>query len=279
MDCRNGVPIAKMKNNFFREFAVSLAFFVLLTAPFLVWDIDIALQQLLYSDGEWVFRKHALWVFLYDYGPAPAMIVSVIALLLWFISTFTGFQKQNRRVFAFIALLMVLGPGLLVNAVFKEYWGRPRPREIVEFGGQRAFVPPLVKGEFVSSRKYEKMLESSQGAVEWDILRNVYRIKGKYNSFPNGHASVGFFMIFPYFIYRHRKKVLAMVWLAGGTCYGVLMGVGRMAQGGHFASDFLWSCAMVYLVGIVLYYALRMAEQDFNFKEFLAGFLPKKASS
>jgi hypothetical protein len=36
---------------------------------------------------------------------------------------------------------------------------------------------------------------------------------------------------------------------------------------------------MVYLVGIVLYYSLRMDEQDFNFKEFLAGFLPKKVPS
>ena len=268
-----------MKSNFLREFAISLVFFLLLTAPFLIWDIDIAFQKMLYSDGEWVFRNQALWVFLYDYGPALAMIVSAIALLLWFVSTFTGFQKTNRRVFAFIALLMVLGPGLLVNAIFKEYWGRPRPREIVEFGGQRAFVPPLVKGEFVSSRKYEKMLESSQGAVEWDILRNLYRIKGKYNSFPNGHASVGFFMIFPYFLYRHRKKVLAMTWLAGGSCYGILMGVGRMAQGGHFASDFLWSGAMVYLVGLGLYYALRIYERDFSFRKFIADCVPKRLSS
>ena len=268
-----------MKNNFFREFAISLAFFVLLTVPFLVWDIDIAVQKMLYNDGEWVFKNHALWVFLYDYGPAPAMTVSVVALLLWFISVFTGFQKNNRRVFAFIALLMVLGPGLLVNAVFKEYWGRPRPREIVEFGGQRVFVPPLVKGEFVSSRKYEKMLESSQGAVEWDILRNLYRIKGKYNSFPNGHASVGFFMMFPYFLYRQRKKMVAMVWLVGGSCYGILMGVGRMAQGGHFASDFLWSGAMVYLVGLTLYYTLRIYEQDFSFRGFITGFFPERTLS
>lgn len=268
-----------MKQNFFREFAIALAFFVLLTIPFFVWNIDISLQQVLYSDGEWVFKNHALWVFLYDYGPTPAFVISITALLLFFISLFTGFQKVNRRVFAFVALLMVLGPGVLVNAVFKEYWGRPRPREVVEFGGERVFVLPLVKGEFVSSRKYEEMLESSEGAVKWDILRNFYRIKGKYNSFPNGHASVGFFMIFPYFLYRHRKKVLAMVWLAGGACYGILMGIGRMAQGGHFASDFLWSAAMVYLVGLALYYALRLDEHDFSFRDFITGFLPGRGSS
>ena len=268
-----------MKNRFFREFAVSLAFFLLLTVPFLLWDIDITLQNMLYSNGEWIFRDHAIWVFLYDYGPAPGMIIFVFALLLWFISSFSGFQKTNRRVFAFIALLMVLGPGLLVNAVFKEYWGRPRPRETVEFGGQREFVPPLVMGEFVAMQSYEKMLESSQGAVEWDILRSLYSIKGKYNSFPSGHASVGFFMMFPYFLYRYRKRRLAMVWLVGGSCYGILMGIGRMAQGGHFASDTLWAFAIVYLTGLALSYALRIDEQNFSFRGFIAGFTPCRYSS
>ncbi len=265
-----------MKRNFFTEFAAALIFFVLLTIPFLVWDIDIAFQQLFYRNGEWFFRDESLWAFLYDYGPAPGMIIFVVSLLFWTISAFTGFQKTNRRAFAFVALMMMLGPGLLVNAVFKEYWGRPRPREVVQFGGQRAFVPPLVKGEFVVSRKYEKMLESRQGAVEWDILRNIYRIKGRYNSFPNGHASVGFFMIFPYFLYRNRQKGVAMLWLFGGSCYGVLMGAGRIIQGGHFASDTLWAGAIVYLVGVFLYHALRVEEQEFSFREFVSGLSPRK---
>ena len=268
-----------MKNRFFREFAVSLAFFLLLTIPFLLWDIDITLQNMLYSNGEWVFRDHAIWIFLYDYGPAPAVIIFVVALLLWFIASFSGFQKQNRRVLAFVALLMVLGPGLLVNAVFKEYWGRPRPRETVEFGGQREFVPPLVIGEFVVMQSHEKMLESSQGAVEWDILRNLYGIKGQYNSFPSGHASTGFYMIFPYFLYRNRKKVIALTWLAGGVCFGTLMGAGRMAQGAHFASDTLWAGAIVYLAGLTLSYALRIDEQGFSFRGFIAGFTPGRYSS
>ena len=40
--------------------------------------------------------------------------------------------------------------------------------------------------------------------------------------------------------------------------YGILMGVARMAQGGHFPSDVLWAWGMVYLVGVALYYLLRM---------------------
>ncbi|RNA64165.1 phosphatase PAP2 family protein [Prosthecochloris sp. ZM_2] len=74
----------------------------------------------------------------------------------------------------------------------------------------------------------------------------------RYNSFPNGHASVGFFMIFPYFLYRNRHRLVALTWLGGGMAYGTLMGVGRMAQGGHFASDTLWAAAFICLSGVML---------------------------
>src|ERR1700730_8960940 len=43
------------------------------------------------------------------------------------------------------ALLMVatlaLGPGLVTNSLLKSYWGRPRPIDVVEFGGDQHFVP------------------------------------------------------------------------------------------------------------------------------------------
>jgi len=32
---------------------------------------------------------------------------------------------------------MIIGPGLLVNTVFKEHWGRARPSQVEEFGGQQ----------------------------------------------------------------------------------------------------------------------------------------------
>src|SRR5690606_18360570 len=38
-------------------------------------------------------------------------------------------------------LALALGPGLLVNGILKEVWGRARPREILEFGGDATFTP------------------------------------------------------------------------------------------------------------------------------------------
>ena len=45
------------------------------------------------------------------------------------------------RAVVFLALTLALGPGLLVNGLLKEHWSRPRPGEVVEFGGSLAPTP------------------------------------------------------------------------------------------------------------------------------------------
>ncbi len=50
----------------------------------------------------------------------------------------------GRRDWAAITLTFILGPGLLVNRILKSYWGRARPRNVTEFGGDKLFTPPHV---------------------------------------------------------------------------------------------------------------------------------------
>lgn len=45
-----------------------------------------------------------------------------------------------RRIVAVI-LVFLLGPGLVTNALLKEYWDRPRPVQVTEFGGPWTFKP------------------------------------------------------------------------------------------------------------------------------------------
>ncbi len=44
------------------------------------------------------------------------------------------------RATLFLIITMALGPGLLVNVVLKDYWGRPRPIDVAQFGGSQHFV-------------------------------------------------------------------------------------------------------------------------------------------
>lgn len=44
--------------------------------------------------------------------------------------------------------------------------------------------------------------------------------------------------------------------MAFGLLYGLIVGLGRVAQGRHFASDVLWAAAVVYFAGCALDYLL-----------------------
>lgn len=46
----------------------------------------------------------------------------------------------SGRAILFLTLTMALGPGLLVNVVLKDHWGRSRPIDVTQFGGPEHFV-------------------------------------------------------------------------------------------------------------------------------------------
>ncbi|MFL6232295.1 MAG: phosphatase PAP2 family protein, partial [Thermoanaerobaculia bacterium] len=118
-----------------------------------------------------------------------------------------------------------------VNAVFKDHWGRPRPRDIVEFGGPSHYRPaPLPGGE--------------GGA-----------------SFPCGHCSVGFLFAAGWWVWKRRRAARAWGSLALGLAAGFALGLGRMAAGGHFLSDVVWSALLALGVAHAVYhYALPVYE-------------------
>ena len=64
--------------------------------------------------------------------------------------------------------MLVIGPGVIVNGVFKPYWGRPRPHSTIPFGGEQEFLPVFQKG------------------CDQDNA-----------SFPCGHASMSFYLMAP----------------------------------------------------------------------------------
>ena len=67
---------------------------------------------------------------------APAVVAVVVKLIL----------PRRRllisgRAIAFLIGTMILAPGLLVNVLLKDHWGRPRPIDVTQFGGSDRFVP------------------------------------------------------------------------------------------------------------------------------------------
>lgn len=184
---------------------------------------DLSLSSRFFIGNAWPVGDEFPWKLLYRIDRIPAILLALAGLAAAACSLLKPEYLKWRKAGVFLALFMLLGPGLLVNTVFKDGWGRPRPREITQFGGSKQFLHPWQKG-----------------------------ISGQGRSFPSGHASAAFSLIAPFFIYRRRRPRPARGWLAAGILFGVLMSIARITQGGHFLSDNLWALGMVYLTGLLL---------------------------
>ncbi|MDY0093490.1 MAG: phosphatase PAP2 family protein [Candidatus Vecturithrix sp.] len=219
------------------DFLIPLVILLGFTLLFWMSDLDLSLQRQFFVPGEgWIYADLPLCRALYEHGTLPALFLSIVCLLAFIGSFWKSQLLPYRNAFLFLVLLMLIGPGLVVNSIFKEHWGRPRPRAVVQFGGKQTFLTVWQKGE-----------------------------SGKGSSFPSGHASMGFFLLSPYFVLRHRSKKWAWTFLGLGLGYGLLMGLVRMVQGGHFASDVLWAGGMVYLCALGLYYLLHLDQNSISF--------------
>jgi len=212
------------------EFLVPLLAAAAVTVALSAAGADLAIASFFYKPGAgWPQGRSEPWLFLYRYGNIPSLALGAIGAAVFLLSFFVERFRPERAAALFIAAYLALGPGLLVNTVFKDHWGRPRPADVVQFGGTEAYRPFWSPGQ-----------------------------PGQGRSFPSGHASIGFFLMAPFFVLRRRAPRWARKALAAGILYGTLMGLARMTQGGHFLTDIIWSGVLVYLSGLVLCYLFRL---------------------
>jgi membrane-associated PAP2 superfamily phosphatase len=127
----------------------------------------------------------------------------------------------------FLALTLVLGPGLVTNSILKSHYGRPRPRQVRQFGGRFEFRP--------------------LGSPTFDATAR---------SFPSGHASMGFYWLALAIWFWRRHRALAWGFVALAAVHGGITGMVRMVQGGHWFSDILWSAGCVYFTALAVYITL-----------------------
>lgn len=188
-------------------------------------QIDLAVTRSVYDaeQGFWL-KQHVIVRFVYDLVPWVTRTV-VVGLVLFLFAAWTFFRNRNffrqqRRAALYLLLVMIVGPGLLVNGVFKNHWGRARPSQVTEFGGTKQFTRAAVPAD--------------------QCARNC--------SFVSGHASTGFYFLALAFVTRRR-----VLWLALGTGLGLGIGLVRIMQGEHFLSDVVFCGIVVYLTARVLH--------------------------
>ena len=220
-------PISAYRRYWFPELMALILLAVGTIILFTSTNLDISSLHPFYqrsSSDPWSRGNEPLWSLLYRSAPWVTGSLAVAGTVLVVIGLLREGSK-NVRVYGFFILLCVaIGPGLIVNVALKDHWGRPRPRQIIEFGGKFAYVQPLVPAE----------------------------ARGK--SFPCGHCSVGYLYAVGWWVWRRRHPRWALLSLIAGLTLGTLLGLGRMATGAHFLSDAVWSALIALSVAHILYY-------------------------
>ena len=195
---------------------VDLALFVASVVFFIVWpNVDLSLAALFYDPSTKSFPGANNGILevpyrIFAYIHIPYLLI-LITGSVWFHIQFRANKNEQskslRKKFLYLLCCLLVGPGILVNAVLKDNSiGRARPRDVVQFDGAHQYT-----GAFRYS-----------GACQ----RNC--------SFTSGHAAIGFFALALGWVFASR------LWLASGILLGALLGLMRMAQGAHFFSDVLF---------------------------------------
>ncbi len=127
-------------------------------------------------------------------------------------------ERSLRRRLLFLFLVLAIGPGLVVNEVYKKSSGRARPATVTEFGGERLFTPAFEPADQCRSNC----------------------------SFVSGHAAMGYFFLAFAWVLGDRR------WLYWGAGIGLLVGLGRVLQGAHFLSDVLFGYPLVLVTAMLL---------------------------
>jgi len=231
------------------ELSAVLGILFLISLVILLADLDIVLQEKFFDqDQGWIHGNAFIWSLLYDHGPKPGLALGIGGFLVFVLSFFAaGFAKYRKKAL-FLALVLIFGTGLLVEA-FKGSTARPRPRHVEVFQGEKEFMPVFS----VKQPGNEDRFSPGQRAVA--VLNRFINGTGSH-SFPSGHAAIAFFLMAPFFVLRDSRTGPAILFLAVGISYGLLMGCARMAQGGHFFSDVIWAGGLVYITCWLFYHVL-----------------------
>jgi lipid A 4'-phosphatase len=228
-------PYAPQETKFRREFLIGAAALALPLAVVLVANpgIDLAISSAVREacalpprnpGGPWcpteavtAARKAFMAVFLL--AACATLIVSIRVVLAQ--RKWLGLEQARC---AFMIAVLLIGPGVVANLILKDNVGRARPRDVIEFGGTKAFTPPLVPSR--------------------ECPRNC--------SFVSGEASSMFAVFFALALLLPQYRLgLLMTGLAAGTLAGAV----RIVQGAHFLSDVLFAGLFMALTVSLLHIA------------------------
>jgi lipid A 4'-phosphatase len=184
-------------------------------------DLDLIVARRFYTPGAgFIWANHSMVRWMYDWTPwfGRALVVVLAGVALRGRLRPAAVRPTTRRWVAVALCVALIGPGLVIEVGLKPYWQRPRPVQVQEFGGDQTYRAPF---------HYCAPCTSS-------------------HSFVSSHAANGYFLLALGLVAPPPQR---RRWFAVGLLAGSVIGLGRMAQGGHFLSDVIFAFFVVWLSG------------------------------
>ena len=184
-------------------------------------ELDIKFSRLFYVKG-FIYAHNWFVVAVFEAIPCFTKIFTFICL------SYILFAYNNKKYVdttpwaIYLVIAALLGPGLVVNTILKDNFGRARPRNIKEFNGAHTFS-------------------------------KVFMVSNQCNkncSFPSGHAAMGYYFSSVAYVVSRRWECI--VFLAA-IIFGTIVGFTRILQGGHFLSDVLFSCSVILTINFITF--------------------------
>ena len=157
-----------------------------------------------------ISRDAGLWI-------STLVIVPVLAALAWKLILPRRKLLISGRAILFLIATLALGPGLFVNVILKDHWGRSRPIDVAQFGGAERFVP------------------------WWDPRGDC----PNNCSFVSGDVSGAFWTIAPAVLVPPPLRAVAV---GCALALGTGMAAVRVMAGGHFVSDVIFAGVFTFLI-------------------------------
>lgn len=155
-------------------------------------------------------RDIGLWV-------SAALVLPAIAALVFKLIMPKRKLLISGRAIVFLIATLALAPGLFVNVLLKDHWGRPRPIDVAQFGGSEHFVP------------------------WWDPRGDC----PNNCSFVSGDVSGAFWAVAPAALAPPQWRALAY---GAALTLGAGMAALRLIAGGHFITDAIFAGVFTFLI-------------------------------
>lgn len=189
-----------------------VVFLIIATVTF--FDLDVAISALFYDENLGFYLKNNAVVNVFYRSVNVTIAAFLLFSLLFYVGiVFSTKLRKHSGLFTVLFLTLVLGPGLIVNTIFKDNYGRPRPAQTVEFGGD------------LPSRGF---FDANWG--------------GEGKSFPSGHASVPLgFLALSFALMRRKKVTLAKQTMVAFGVWYLAVSFARVSAGGHYFTDVIFA--------------------------------------